>query len=366
MLTLSAPDPAGAQAAIPHVDNGKVSIDEQFSLLWFAWSDFRQKFFELRNCFVSLEMTYNYERDSLHPHFHCILIGGFIPQHVLLREWQKSLGLNIGEENNLPHTGMAVDGERFYDEHCSCRFCERGRGRAHINDKSDIKDAIKYPVKGCASTIARMVEGGREERALELMEYMNGTHALRRYGRFIVRLNEEPQPSAQLAAEVDDVVMDQLMVDEETGEVWAPTAALADVVGCGVIQWSWSRWQVECARECLYAARDREPTPDDLQRRERTRRLRLFIGQRQKWRNKQARERRKAHAPAIGVHALYVADGVAEAARATVDEVARVTASALRSAASCRAETMAALLAPLQRWGARIEAEQKAACAALS
>ena len=246
MLTLTAPDPAGGVLA------------DQLRLLWWAWSELRKEHKAmLRNCFASLELTYNPARDSYHPHLHVMVIArGYLDRGALLRSWQYALGVKVGGP----------------------------LGGVDVRQMDGIKEAIKYPLKGMGRVLGEM----NEKRALEIMRTLQGKRTLRTYGAFrsVVQevVDEETEP------DVDDT----LLTDPETGEVWAPTMRLAEAAGCGKLVWSWSAWQVECARECLFALHDAPKTAADVERQQRKGRRRRNKIALRKWSAKRHRIRRIA------------------------------------------------------------------------
>jgi len=238
MATLTRHDPVGGD------------VSEEAGALWEAWRRLRRQWpRELGTSVATLELTYNVERDSVHPHLHVIfLCNGDVNRTMMLGDWQRI-------------NGYAVDyGQR-----------PGSQGGVHLKRQRSVKEAIKYPLKGMAGVLASMPAA----RAIEVLDYLSGRRLVRAGGG-LYRRADEP----------DGVDVDvELLCDATTGEVYAPTSSVAASLpslvhravaaatdGAGrvvtvvvgvvapypVATLSWSPVAIEGARERLYRDWQRE------------------------------------------------------------------------------------------------------------
>ncbi len=193
--------------------------------LWAAWTSLRQqRMYDLRDCFACFEMTYNHKTDTVHPHLHVIVLGTYIERDRptgLLATWQRILGYSTVWDG-APTPAEIVMRHHDKDGNIVEGYTKPGsRGGVDLKVKDEIKEAIKYPLKGMSDTLRTMPM----DRIIEMRDYLQGKRLLRTYGAFRACADDG---WTELS---DDEVSDSLLTDPVSGEVWTTAPVVSERAG---------------------------------------------------------------------------------------------------------------------------------------
>ncbi len=213
------------QLTLTGQDTPGESVADAGDRLWAAWSALRQqKPLDLRDCFACFEMTYNHKTDTVHPHLHVIVLGTYIEREKatgLLATWQRILGYSTVWDGS-PTPAEIVMRHHDKDGNVVEGYTKPGsRGGVDLRVKDNIKEAIKYPLKGMSDTLRTMPM----DRIIEMRDYLQGKRLLRTYGAFRSCIDTAWTEMS------DEEVSDSLLVDPVSGEVWTTSPVVSERAG---------------------------------------------------------------------------------------------------------------------------------------